>query len=271
MITGCSSGIGYHCATQLKTRGWRVIATARGPSDLERLRQEGFQTVRLDYADPQSIADAADTVAELTGGKLYALFNNGAYAQKGALEDIPVELLRQQFETNVIGWHDLTRRLLPLLRANGEGRIVQMSSFLGQVALRWRGAYTASKYAVEALSDTLRLELRGTGIHVSIIQPGPIESRFHESAENRFHDCVDVENSKFKDAYGPLFKRLKKGHDSPLTRSPEAVFRKLLHALESRRPRARYQVTLATPLFFGLKRLLPQPLFDRFLYWASDQ
>ena len=271
VITGASSGIGYHCAKELRARGWNVIATARWEADIERLRREGLMVVRMDYAVPASIADAAVEIAHITGGQLYALFNNGAYAQKGALEDLPAEALRAQFEANVIGWHDLTRRLLPLMRENGGGRVIQLSSFLGFVTLKWRGAYAASKFAIEALSDTLRLELRGTGIHVSLIVPGPISTRFGDTAFAHFKKYVDVENSNFQDAYGPLFERFEKGQSSPLTLSPDAVFQKVHRALENPRPRARYSVTLVPPLFAWLKLLLPRPLFDRFAYWASDQ
>lgn len=271
VVTGSSSGIGYHCATELQARGWNVIATARRDTDLARLAKEGLGVVRMDYAKPDSIAAAVEKIAAMTDGKLYALFNNGAYAQKGALEDLPAEALRAQFEVNVIGWHDLTQRLLPLMRANGGGRVIQLSSFLGFVALRWRGAYAASKFAVEALSDTLRLELRGSGIHVSLIEPGPISTGFGDTAHAHFKKYVDVENSHFQKAYGPLFERFEKGQDSPLTLPPEAVFQKVLRALESPHPKARYPVTLVTPLFSWLKFLLPRPLFDRFAYWASDQ
>ncbi len=271
VVTGSSTGIGYHCATELQARGWNVIATARRDADLARLAKEGLGVVRMDYAKPDSIAAAVEKIAAMTDGKLYALFNNGAYAQKGALEDLPAEALRAQFEVNVIGWHDLTQRLLPLMRANGSGRVIQLSSFLGFVALRWRGAYAASKFAVEALSDTLRLELRGSGIHVSLIEPGPISTGFGDTAHAHFKKYVDVENSHFQKAYGPLFERFEKGQDSPLTLPPEAVFQKVLRALESPHPKARYPVTLVTPLFSWLKFLLPRPLFDRFAYWASDQ
>ena len=271
VVTGCSSGIGYHCATELHARGWDVIATARTDDDIDRLRAEGLETIHLDYAKPDTIAEAADRIAELTGGRLYGLFNNGAYGQPGALEDLRVEALRAQFEANVIGWHDLTRRLLPLMRANGAGRIVQNSSVLGLVALKWRGAYNSSKFAIEALSDTLRLELRGSGIHVSLIEPGPVVSKFNENARAHFDREIDVENSHYKEKYKAVLERFDKAHKSPVTVGPEVVLKKLLHALESPRPRARYYVTLATPVFAVMKRVLPQRIFDPLLAWASDQ
>lgn len=271
VVTGCSSGIGYHCARELHARGWSVIATARADEDIARLKAEGLETIHLDYALPETIAAAADQIAELTGGKLYGLFNNGAYGQPGALEDLPVEAFRAQIETNVIGWHDLTYRLLPLMRANGAGRIIQNSSVLGLVALKWRGAYNVSKFAIEALSDTMRLELRGTGIHVSLIEPGPVVSRFSETSKRHFDKHIDVENSHYRDGYKVVLKRLAKQHKSPLTVGPEVVFKKLLHALESRKPRARYYVTWATPLLAGLQWLLPQRACDAMFAWASDK
>ena len=271
VITGCSTGIGYHCACELKARGWDVIATARSDDDIERLRGEGLETIRLDYAEPASITEAAEQIATLTEGRLYALFNNGAYGQQGAVEDLPVDALRAQFEANVIGWHDLTRRLLPLMRANGAGRIVQNSSVLGLVAMKWRGAYASSKFAVEALSDTLRLELRGTGIHVSLIEPGPVISKFNDTARIHFDRNIDVENSHYKEGYKAVRKRFDKGNASPVTVGPEVVLKKLVHALESPRPKARYYVTLATPVFAVLKRFLPQRVFDPLLAWASDK
>lgn len=271
VITGCSGGIGHYCAVHLKTRGWDVIATARKADDLERLETQGFAAVRLDYADPASIESATAEVARLTGGRLSGLVNNGAYAQLGALEDLDAQALRAQFEANVIGWHDFTRRLIPLMRANGAGRIVQMSSFLGLVTLRWRGAYAASKFALEGWTDTLRLELRGSGIHVCLVEPGPIESGFSDSSIAHFQQRVDAGASHYSEAYEPLYRRFEKGHASPLTKGPDAVFARIRHALESRRPRARYHVTLATPIFATLRWCLPRPLLDRFLYWASDK
>ena len=271
VVTGCSSGIGYCCAVGLKERGWDVIATARKDEDIERLRSEDLETIYLDYAEPDSIAAAADKIAELTDGKLYGLFNNGAYGQQGAVEDLPVDALRIQLESNVIGWHDLTRRLLPLMRANGAGRIVQNSSVLGLIALKWRGAYNASKFALEGLSSTLRMELKGTGIHVSLIEPGPIISSFNENAQIHFKKHIDVEKSHYKAKYEAVFKRFEKGHKTPVTLGPEAVLAKLLHALESPKPKAHYYVTLATHGFAILKRILPHRVFEPVLYWASDR
>ena len=174
LITGCSSGIGYTCAIGMRQRGWRVIATARKPGDLAMLKAQGLDALKLDYTDAASIAACADQALKLAGGKLDALFNNGAYGQPGLVEDLSVAVLRDQFEANFFGWHDLTTRLIPAMREQGSGRIVQCSSVLGIMALPYRGAYNASKFALEGLTDTLRLELHGSGIRVSSIQPGPV-------------------------------------------------------------------------------------------------
>jgi NAD(P)-dependent dehydrogenase (short-subunit alcohol dehydrogenase family) len=172
LITGCSSGIGFCAAETLKARGWRVFATARKPEDIARLKDGvGVESLYLDYAEPDSIAAAAEHVLAAMDGRLSALFNNGGYGQPGALEDIRPQVLRAQFEANVFGWHDLTRRVIPAMRANGEGRIVFCSSVLGLIAAPYRGAYSASKFAVEALADTCAAELSGSGIHVALIEP----------------------------------------------------------------------------------------------------
>jgi len=267
LITGCSSGIGLCCAHGLRARGWRVFATARQAADVERLTATGLESLPLDLADPASVATAVDTVLARCDGRLDALFNNGAYGQPGAVEDLSREALRAQFETNVLGWHDLTRRVLPALRARGQGRIVYNSSVLGFVALRYRGAYIASKYAIEGLADTLRLELRGTGIHVALVEPGPVESRFRANALLAYRRHIDAEHSVHRDAYARMEQRLvKAGPAVPFTLPPEAVLSKLVHALESSRPRPRYYVTFPTYLFGTLKRLLPTRLLDRLLY-----
>ena len=174
LITGCSSGIGHAAAHALAARGWRVFATARAEADVERLREEGLEALALDLADSASIEAAVEEVRERTGGRLTALFNNGAYGQPGAVEDLSRAVLREQLETNLLGTHELTTRVLPMMRAQGHGRIVQNSSVLGLAALPYRGAYVCSKFALEGLTDTLRQELTGSGIHISLIQPGPI-------------------------------------------------------------------------------------------------
>ena len=266
LITGCSSGIGYHSAHALKARGWRVFAACRREADCERLAAEGLETLRLDYADPASIAAAVEHVLAATGGTLDALFNNGAYSHPGAVEDVSTDHLRALMEANFIGWYDLTRRVLPAMRKQGHGRIVNCSSVLGFLAVRFTAAYSASKFAVEGWSDALRLELRGSGIHVSLIQPGPIRSRMLENARMRFLETVDVRNSPFHEDYRREISRLSNGPTSSNFKlGPEALIAPLIHALESPSPRARYRVTIPTRVGAWLKRLLPTRMMDRVL------
>ncbi|MEM8812958.1 MAG: SDR family oxidoreductase [Pseudomonadota bacterium] len=262
LITGCSSGIGRACALGMKARGWQVYASARSQDDLDDLAAEGLVPVHLDYADPESIAACATSVLQATDNKIDALFNNGAYGQLGAVEDLPTEALRRQFETNLFGWHDLTLRLLPSMQARRSGRIVQCSSVLGLVAMKFRGAYVASKYALEGLTDCLRLELRGTGVHVSLIEPGPIESRFTTNAVKAFDAAIDVDASRFRHAYIKRRRQLLEGGASRFKLGPEAVLERLIHATESRNPKPRYAVTTPTFVMDGLRRALPTRLLD---------
>jgi len=266
LITGCSSGIGLSVASGLQERGYRVFATVRRAADVERLNAAGLESLQLDLADPASIRAAVGDILERTGGTLDALFNNGAYGQPGAVEDLSRAVLREQFETNLFGWHELTNRVLPVMRRQGHGRIIQNSSVLGFVALRFRGAYTASKYALEGLTDTLRLELAGSGIYVSLIEPGPIASHFRENAFKAYQRNIHPDNSVFRDNYLRMEERLtKQGPVVPFTLPPEAVLKKVIHALESHRPRARYYVTFPTYLFGFLKRVLSSQLLDKAL------
>ncbi len=258
LVTGCSSGIGRDAAVTLRARGWRVFATARTEGDIAALAAEGFDSLRLDYADPASIADAAEAVLLATGGRLDALVHNGAYAQPGALEDLDTTLLRAQFEANLFGWHELTRRLVPAMRAGGRGRIVFVSSVLGFVAARFRGAYVASKFAVEGYADTLRLELAGSGIEVVLVEPGPIASRFRSTAV-RHADRIDVAGSVHRAAY----ERDRATAGDRFRKGPEAVTAVIVKALESPRPRARYRVTVPAKAAAVLKRLLPTRAMDR--------
>jgi len=270
LITGCSSGIGLATARGLRDRGYAVFASARRAHDVRRLREEGLAAVPLDLDDDDSIATAVATVLEQTGGRLYGLFNNGAYGQPGAVEDLRREVLRAQFETALFGWHELTRRVIPVMRAQGEGRIIQNSSVLGLVAFVYRGAYVAAKFALEGLTDTLRLELRGTGIQVSLIEPGPILSRFRDNAYRKFLDNIDGDSSPHRDRYRAMQARLtKEGPAQPFTLPPEAVLRRVIHALEARRAKARYYVTVPTYLFAGLRRVLPTAALDAALRAAS--
>ncbi len=266
LITGSSSGIGYHLAHALKARGWRVLASCRKAEDCERLEGEGLESPRIDYEAPESIeAGFADALGR-TGGRLDALFNNGAYAIPGALEDMPVAAMRQIFEANFFGWHDLTRRAIPVMRAQGHGRIVMNSSVLGFGYVRIRGAYVASKHALEGYTNTLRLELAGTPLHVILLEPGPIRSRFRINARAHYERWIDRENSAwagfYRDVVDPrLYKDAKKPDSFEL--GPEATSRKMIHALESRRPRPRYFVTTPTYMVDMFRRLLPTRLLDR--------
>ena len=264
LITGCSSGIGLDAARGLKARGWRVFATCRQEADCERLRAEGLESFRLDYADEASIAEAVEEVVRRTGGTLDALFNNGAFACPGAVEDLPRGALREIFETNLFGYHDLTRRVIPLMRAQGGGRIVNCSSVLGLVALTWRGAYVATKFALEGLTDVLRIEMRGTGIDVILIEPGPIATKIRENAIPHFEKWIDWENSARAAQYASLRGRLydRKVKKDAFELEPAAVTARLIHAVEARRPKARYYVTTPTYLMGFARRLLPTRALD---------
>jgi NAD(P)-dependent dehydrogenase (short-subunit alcohol dehydrogenase family) len=266
LITGCSSGIGECVAHGLSRSGYRVLATARQAKDVARLEASGLESFQLDVSEPASVSAAVEETLVRTGGTLYALFNNGAYGQPGAIEDLSRDVLREQFETNLFGWHDLTQQVLPVMRRQGYGRIIQNSSVLGFVALAYRGAYNASKYALEGLSDTLRLELRGTDIHVSLVQPGPVTSRFRPNAYTAFQRNIVPESSVHRERYRGMEQRLtQEGPVVPFTLPPEAVLKKVIHALESPRPKARYYVTFPTYLFATLKRLLSDRAMDRIL------
>lgn len=265
-ITGCSSGIGYVTAQIVKQRGHRVICSARKQTDVERLRHEGFETLRLDLADSDSIRQGVSELLDLTGGKLDAVFHNGAYGQPGAVEDLSRAVLREQFETNFFGTHELTNLLIPLFRQQGHGRVIYNSSILGFVAMRYRGAYNASKFALEGLADTLRIELHDSNIHIVLIEPGPIESKFRQNAFAMYKKNIDPDNSFHKATYKAMEARLQKqGPAAPFTLPAAAVADKVIHALETKRPKIRYYVTFPTYLFGYLKRLLPNAWLDYLL------
>lgn len=266
LITGCSTGIGYCVAHGLRERGYRVFATARTPEDIERLQSEGLEVIELELADPDSVQACAEEFLHRTNNAVYAVFHNGAYGQSGALEDISRAVLEKQFAANVFGWHQLTNLLLPAMRSQGAGRIIYNSSVLGIIALPFRGSYNASKFAIEGIADTLRLELYGTGIQVSLIEPGPIESAFRKNSLKAMREHVDIEGSVHSVKYQNAIRRMEKiGPAAPFTLPPEAVLKKVIHALESARPQARYYVTFPTYLFGTLRRLLPTRWLDRVL------
>ncbi len=270
LVTGCSSGIGRCVAIGLKQRGYRVFASARQQYDVDELHTWGLEALQLDLDDSASIQSAVAEVLERSDGKLYGLFNNGAYGQPGAVEDLSREVLRAQFETNLFGWLELTNLILPAMRKQGQGRIIQNSSVLGLIALPYRGAYNASKYALEGLSDTLRLELANTGIYLSLIEPGPIESAFRRNAFTMFKKNIDPEHSAHRHYYDGVERRLARAEQkAPFTLPPEAVLKKVIHALESKRPKVRYYVTFPTYLFGTLRRLLPSSWLDKVLLRVS--
>ena len=266
LITGCSSGIGYHVAKGLKERGYNVYATARKEEDVQRLISEGFKCLQLDYSDSTSVQDLANELMLLVGTNLYAVFHNGAYGQPGAVEDLSRDTIEKQFSANVFGWMELNNRLIVLMRQGNRGRIIFNSSVLGLVSLPFRGAYNASKYAIEGFSDTLRLELSDTNIKVSLIEPGPIESKFRPNALQALKDNVNMEDSVHRDRYRSTIDRLaKQGKADPYTLPPEAVLKKVIHALESKKPKPHYYVTTPTYIMGYLKRLLPTTWMDKFI------
>lgn len=265
LITGCSSGIGLDAARTLAARGWRVFAACRKPEDCAQRVAEGFESPQLDYTDPASIAGALDQVLAATGGRLDALFNNGAHATPGAVEDLPTDALRAIFEANFFGWHELTRRVLPVMRAQGHGRVINCSSVLGFTPMKWRGAYVASKHALEGLTHALRLEMRDTPIKVILVEPGPITSRFRVNAARHFERWIDWENSPRAGQYrDSLRKRLYAQNARPdrFELPPSAVTAKVIYALESPRPKPRYFVTTPTWAMAFLGRILPMRAFD---------
>jgi NAD(P)-dependent dehydrogenase (short-subunit alcohol dehydrogenase family) len=267
LVTGASTGIGHETARMLRGRGYRVLATARKADDLATLAAEGFEALPLDLADPDSVAACASAAIDRTGGGgPWALFNNAGFGLPGAVEDLTRAALRAQFEVNLFGTVDLTVRLLPAMRRAGTGRVVMNSSVLGFVSLPLRGAYTASKHALEAIADTLRLELHGTGVFVCLIEPGPVRSRFRENALAAFAGHVDPEESPFAARYARATARgFAAINEPPFTLPPEAVARAVLKALSARRPRARYRVTLPAHALGVLTRLLPDRALDALL------
>ncbi len=271
LITGASSGIGLASAREMAARGWRVFATVRRDEDAAVVGAiAGVTALRLDYADPGSIAAAADRVLTATGGRIDALFNNGAYGQPGAVEDLRTDVLRAQFEVNFFGWHDLTCRVVPAMRTRGFGRIVQCSSILGFLALKYRGAYIASKHALEGLSDTLRLELRGTGIDVVSIQPGPIATRFVAASMQKFHENVDIAGSAHRAVYERRLERMERGGANRFKLPAEAVAAVLVEACESPRPRPVYRVTTPTKVMAIVERVLPTRWYHALAARISD-
>jgi NAD(P)-dependent dehydrogenase (short-subunit alcohol dehydrogenase family) len=270
LITGCSSGIGRHCALALQQKGYQVFATARQAKDVEALSQQGLNASLLDLTSTDSIKSALEHILKQTDNQLFALFNNAGFGQPGAVEDLSRDMLRAQFETNVFGTLELTNLVLPVMRKQGYGRIIQNSSVLGLISLPFRGAYNASKHALEALTDTLRLELISSPIKISTIEPGPITSHFRRNAYAMFLKNIQQDQSPFKHIYRALESRLQDDKtDPPFTLGPEAVEAALLHALHAKQPKAHYYVTFPTYLFGFLRRCLSTNLLDKVLLRAA--
>lgn len=269
LITGCSTGIGYFCAQELAKTGYKVFATCRYEKDVKRLKDEGLNAYKLDLKSSSSIQKAVDWVVEQTDGKIDVLFNNGAYGQPGAVEDLTREVLKEQFETNVFGTQELTNKVLPYMRKKGFGRVVYNSSVLGIISMSYRGAYNSSKYAIEGLCDTMRLELEGSGIDVVLIEPGPIRSDFRKNALKKFKDNIDIKNSVHVKVYESTLERLEAKGDAPFTLGEDAVYKALFKAITSKKPKVRYRVTFPTKLFWFLKRILSSRALDFILRKAG--
>ncbi|SJL82717.1 SDR family oxidoreductase [Vibrio palustris] len=270
LITGCSTGIGYMAAHALKQRGYEVIASCRQSDDVARLQAEGLTCIKLDLAEPDSIDAGIQQALTLTAGRLNALFNNGAYGLAGALEDLPTQALREQFDTNFFGWHQLTTSLIPHFRQFKDARIVQNSSVLGFVAMSYRGAYNSSKFAIEGWTDTLRLELAETGIKVVLLEPGAIETQFRANSLQAFQRWVTPEKSVHYAAYQQQIDRLSRTQSKSAQALPaEACLPSLLEALESSNPQLRYRITRPTKIIAILKRLLPGKMIDKIVQKAS--
>lgn len=267
LITGSSSGIGLDTARYFAKKGWHVIATCRKDADVKRMKEEGLSSFRLDYEDQASLEAVVPTLEKLTGGRIDVLFNNGAYAVPCLSEDLPTPALRQIFEANFFGWHDLTCRILPLMITAGKGRIIHNSSVLGFAAMRARGAYNATKFALEGWTDTMRLELSDTNVDLILVQPGPIRTRIRENAYIQFKRWITWEDSRNPGFYKKgLIPRLSAENPEKdlFELMPDAVTRAVWHAATARRPKLRYRITWATKIMAVAKRLLSTRMMDKF-------
>ena len=270
LITGCSTGIGYHTAHLLKDLGYNVIATCRKQEDVNRLKEEGLTCFQLDLACSVCIDFALTEILAETDGKIDALFNNGAFGLPGAVEDLSREAMEYQFRTNVFGTQELTNKVVKTMRKQGYGKIIYNSSILGFAAMQYRGAYNASKFAIEGFADTLRIEVKQDNIQVSLIEPGPILSDFRKNAFEQFKRWIKVEESAHQDKYNAMIARLETvGPSAPFTLGPEAVSKCVVHALQHKRAKIRYRVTVPTIVFAYLKRILPNRWLDVLLIKAG--
>ncbi|MEY3004921.1 MAG: hypothetical protein RLZZ491_2097 [Pseudomonadota bacterium] len=262
LITGSSSGIGRAACLGLRARGWQVIAAARDPADVVRLQADGFAAVRIDHHDSTSIATGFAEAVDLAGGRIEALFNNAGHGMPGAAEDLPRGALEEVFSSNLFGLHEVTCHAIRHMRQHGGGRIVQHSSVVGFTPLPWRAAYVATKHALEGLTNTMRVELRGTGIHVAILNTGPVTSGFRDRSMAQFDRWIDVDASRHAEFYRAKWLARRTAGPDRFELGPEAVVRKLVHALESRRPRRRYYITLPAYVAAALTRVLPDAAQD---------
>lgn len=268
LITGCSSGIGDAVARRLVSAGWTVYASARRTSDLEALETLGCRALALDVDDERSMEAAVGQVLQ-EAGHIDALVNNAGYAQYGPVEGIPLERVRQQFETNVFGAIRLTQLVIPAMRARGRGRIVLIGSMVGRMAFPAGGVYSATKHALEALADALRFELRGFGIEVILVRPGLIRTRFARRAQDSLANGAQVPGDPYA-TFTPEAERVmresyERGPVARLAGRPERVADVVFQALTTARPRTRYRVTPSATFFLGLRSLLPDRLWDAFL------
>lgn len=270
LITGCSTGIGYHCAHYLHQKGLKVVAACRQSDDVERLKSEGLQAIELDLSSSHSIDQGLQQALALTNGKIDVLFNNAAFGLPGAVEDLSRDAMRFQFETNVFGTQELTNKVVAQMRQHAGGKIIYNSSILGFAAMQYRGAYNASKFAIEGFADTLRIELKKEGIHVSLIEPGPILSNFRKNAFEQFKHWVAGQPSAHEAQYQAMISRLEtEGPSAPFTLGPEAVTKAVEDIIQRKQPKIRYRITTPTKVFAILKRLLPTALLDKLLIKAG--
>ena len=267
LITGCSSGIGHATAEHLAARGWTVYASARRTESIADLAERGCKTLALDVTDEDSM-QAAVTAVEGAEGAVGALVNNAGYSQSGALETLPLERLRAQFETNVFGLIRMCQLVLPGMRRQGAGRIVNVSSMGGRLTFPGGGAYHGTKHAVEALSDALRFEVRGFGVDVVVIEPGLIKTRFGETAAGSIDAAAAAGDDPYADFNAAVGTATAEVYEGPLARlggGPETVARAIERAITSRRPKTRYKVTPSARLALAQRRLLTDRAWDAFL------
>ncbi|BAF69167.1 SDR family NAD(P)-dependent oxidoreductase [Nitratiruptor sp. SB155-2] len=265
LITGASSGIGLETAKLCKKEGFQVFATARKKQDLQKLATLGLEPIYLELSDTQSIYNAIEEILKKSEGQLDILFNNAAYGQPGALEDLPLEALKKQFETNLFGWHALMQKIIPVMRKQGRGRIIQHSSILGLVALKYRGAYNASKFALEGYTDTLRLELHESGIEVITLNTGPVISNFRTNALQKFLEYIDIQKSPHKYAYETELSRMQGTSNPPFTLTSEEAAKIIVDIMQASHVKPRYYITKASSILATLKRVLPTSLLDQIL------